>query len=118
MIQQGREIDLKKAFYYHLGPVFWSLVSVTGGMVKTKTSTLIHEPEMKVTHVDATPKPFSFVIDGVALVWQSNYIGLTYYEVADKFLTATASGASRIDTVFDVSRPDSIKNIVRGQWSV
>ena len=82
----------------------------------TNKSTLLHELERGITLVDAIPKPFASVIDGMALVCQSNYIGLTYNEFADnilKFVVTTTSGASRIDIVFD-----SIKNAERGQRSI
>ena len=122
LVQQRREINLKEIFCYPLGPALWSLASVTAGMVKTNKSILMHELERGITLVDAIPKPFASVIDGMALVPQSNYIGLTYNEFTDnilnKFVTSTTSGASRIDIVFDIYRPDSIKNAERGQRSV
>ena len=71
-------------------------------------STMIHEPERGITLADVIPKPFASVIDGVALVCQSNYIGLTYNEFADNILkfvttiTTTTSGASSKDIVFDI----------------
>lgn len=58
--------------------MLWSLASVTGGMVKTKTSVLMHKVKMEITLVDAIQKPFSSVTAGMALVHQSSYIGLTY----------------------------------------
>ena len=76
LIQQRRKIDLKEVFCYPLGPVPWSLASVTGGMVKTNKTILMHKLERGMTFADAIPKPFASVIDGMALVRQSNYIGL------------------------------------------
>ena len=78
------------------------------------------ELQMKLAPVDAIPKPFSSVVDGMVHICESNSIGLTYYEVADnifKFVSATASGASWIGMVFDVSRTYSIKNAERCQCS-
>ena len=48
-----RKIDLNELFCYLLGSVPWSLVSVTSGMVKTNTLTLIHKLERGITLVDA-----------------------------------------------------------------
>ena len=84
-------------------------------------STLMHELETEITPANAIPKPFSSVIDGMVLVCRSNSIGLTYYKVADKifkFVAATVSCPSRIDMVFDVSQPDSLKNAVKCQCSL
>ena len=69
---------------------------------------MIHEPERGITLADVIPKPLASVIDGVALVCQSNYIGLTYNKFADNILkfvttiTTTTSGASSKDIVFDI----------------
>ena len=74
--------------------------------------------EIGIVLVDAILKPFSSVIGEMALVCQSNYIGLTYSNIADtifKFVAATASVAFRIGMVFNVSQHDSIKNAERGQ---
>ena len=87
-------------------------------MVKTNMSTLMLKLEIGIMLVDAILKPFSSVIGKMALVCQSNYIGLTYSNVADtifKFVAATASVAFRIGMVFNVSQHDSIKNAERGQ---
>lgn len=54
MIQQMRKIDLKELFRYLLGSVPWSLVSVTSGMVKTNTLTLmLQKLERGITLADA-----------------------------------------------------------------
>lgn len=58
------------------------------------------------------------MIDGMALVCQSTYIGLTYNKFADNILTFLAtmsSGASRIDIVFDGCQSNSILNTERYQ---
>ena len=52
---------------------------------------------------------------------KTQYIGLTFNEFADSLLNRAltlTSGASRIDIVFDVYRPHSIKNAERGHRSV
>ena len=88
-------------------------------MVKTNISTLMLKLEIGIVLVDAILKPFSSVIGKMALVCQSNYIGLTYSNIADiifKFVAAAASVAFRIGMVFDVSQHGSIKNSERGQY--
>ena len=92
MVQQRKEIDLKEVFCYPLGPMPWSLASITGGTVKTNKTTLMHELERGITFVDTIPKPFASAIDGMALVHQTNYIGLTYNEFADNILTLICLG--------------------------
>ena len=121
IVQQRRDIDLKKVFCYPLGPVPWALADATGGMMKTSKSTLMHHLEKGTTNVDEVPKPYGLVIDVMALVRQTQYIGLTFNEFADSLLNRAltlTSGASRIDIVFDVYRPHSIKNAERGHRSV
>ena len=76
IVQQRRDIDLKKVFCYPLGPVPWALADATGGMIKTSKSTLTHHLEKGTTNVDEVPKPYGLVIDGMALVRQTQYIGL------------------------------------------
>ena len=52
LMQQSRSLDLKKVFCYPLGPVPWSLASSTGELMKTSKSSLMHELEKGLTHVD------------------------------------------------------------------
>ena len=123
MIQQRRKIDLKEVFCYPLGPVPWSLASVTGGMVKTNKTTLMHKLERGITFADAIPKPFASVIDGMVLVRQSNYIGLTYNEFADnisKFFAKTTSGASRSLSCVSIQLNEKCRkrSTLNGKYSV
>ena len=120
MIQKRIEIDLRKVFYYPLSHVPWSLASVAGGIIKTKMSTLKHKLEMGNRRVDTIRKSYSSVNAGIALLCMSSYIGLRYKFFDDnmKFVSTTSSGTSRINMVFDVYRPGSIKNAETSQWPV
>lgn len=121
LMQQSRSLDLKKVFCYPLGPVPWSLASSTGELMKTSKSSLMHELEKGLTHVDKVEKPFGCIIDGMALVRKVKNTGFTYDEFADELLkcaVVSCTGATRVDIVFDVYLEDSIKNAERGKREV
>ena len=70
--------------------------------------------ERVIILVDTIPKKFVSVIDGMALVRQSNDSA----ENILKFLaTTTTYGDSRIDIVFDVYQSDAIKNAKIGSFN-
>ena len=59
---------------------------------------------------------FGLVIDGMALLRQTQNVGLTFNELADTILQRAFSliiNAAHIDIDFDVYRPISIKNAER-----
>ena len=116
LIQQRRDVDLKEVFCYPLGPVPWAFADVVGAKATTPKSTLMQHLE-KGTRVEEIPQTFCLVIDGMALVRQAQHVGLTFNELADTILQRAFSliiNASRINIVFDVYQPISIKNAERG----
>ena len=120
LIQQRRDVDLKEVFCYPLGPVQRALADAAESKTTTPKSKLIQHLE-KGTRVEEVPQIFCVVIDGMALVRQAQHVGLTFNELDDTILQCAFPliiNASRIDIIFDVYRPISIKNAERGNRSV
>ena len=117
IISQARNISLKEVFCYPLGPFPLALSGCIGELKKTNKAVLAKEVERGVLHVQTYPPHSCHIFDGMSLVQKARDVNSkTFGELAGNMLSqvlAITKNSSRVDVVFDVYRPVSIKNAER-----
>ena len=97
-----------------------SIAEADGTLKKTSKSLLLHKLEDTVAPVDHISGNHAFIIDGMAYIRQIKVADLTYRQFAVtllKYVLKCAGSATRIDVVFDVYIPNSIKDVERARRS-
>ena len=116
IIAQRRSVNLELLFKYPLGPLPLSLAEPDGTLKKTVKLSLIHKFEEDIDPVKTIMGCYAFIADGISCIHQMKVLKSTYAEFAVnllKFIFSQAMNANRIDVVFDVYVPNSIKNVER-----
>ena len=116
VIAESRSLSMSDVLAHPLGPLPWSLATADGSLRKTNKSSLAKDLQRNVTPAESIPQPSATIVDGMNLVQRIKGDHKTFAELADNILSmAIKEGfqSKRIDVVFDVYRPTSIKKAER-----
>jgi len=117
--QTRKNLDMKDVLAHPLGPLPWSLACEDGSIRKTNKAVLARALQ-KDAQAENIPTPSATIIDGMALVQKMKGDQKTFGDIANTLLlSAIREGAhsTRIDIVFDVYQPHSIKHHERARRS-
>ena len=113
VVAQKRSLDLRNVFEYELGPVPWSLATVTGSIQRTNKASLCSVIELESVPLETMPVASVCIIDFMRILQGITHIPDTFAELADSLLmiilSFTTQDVRRIDIVADQYHIKSIK---------
>ena len=116
VIAESRSLSMKDVLVHPLGPLPWSLATPDGSLRKTNKSALARKLQNNIPPAESILQPCATIVDGMSLVQKLKGDQKTFSEVTDTLLSMALTEcpqSQRIDLVFDVFRPFSIKTIKR-----
>ena len=105
IIGQSRDIGLKVAFSYPLGPFPWSLADEFGMMRKTNKADIANAFEKEAKCTESPRMQSATVINGMTLLQKLKVVQMSFCQVADvvfKNILSSGNRSKRIDVVSDV----------------
>lgn len=112
VVAQTREMNMKDVLSHELGPLPWSLSTVSGGLTKTDKSSLAKLLEADEVLLSDVPSVSACIIDAMAMIQSFVQVPDTFHMFAQQLLGRiihTAGQATRIDFVGDQYPQQSIK---------
>ena len=113
VVARTRDMDLREAFKYSLGPLPWSLTSADGSLCKTVKSKLLESLIEGVKPAEDFPPTAASIVDGIAVLQMMKEIPTTFEELATAVFYSVVPQttlARRVDFVTDRYPDIPIKN--------
>ena len=113
--QTRKNLDMRVVFAHPLGPLPWSLANEDGSIRKTNKAILARTLQKDI-QAENIPTPSATIIDGMALIQKMKGDQKTFGQIANALLLSAlreGTHSQRIDIVFDVYQPYSIKHLER-----
>ena len=109
---------MSEVLQHPLGPFPWSLANCDGTIITTNKAALARELEKKVASAESTVMPSATMIDGMSLIHKVQGENHTFAELSSSVLAVVLlfrNESDRLDVVFDVYMPLSIKSSEKEQ---
>ena len=116
LVASSRKLNMRDVLQYPLGPFPWALSDFDGNIRKTNKSALVRKLEGTSSAAETIATPSACILDGMSLLHKMRGDNLTFEQLSDQLLEyvlRASEGSTRVDLVFDVYQPMSIKQTER-----
>ena len=116
LVASSRQLNMKDVLQHPLGPLPWALANDDGSLKKTNKSALARKLEGNSSPAEIIPQPSACIIDGMSMLHKMRGDNITFEELSNQLLASVlraSEGHTRIDLIFDVYQPLSIKQTER-----